>query len=162
MDIRVFGICGKSGAGKTTLIKKLIKALKEKGLKVATIKEAGPKFDPDLKGSDSYEHRKAGARGVALYNGSYFQIVEERKVELEEILNYFSDYDIILVEGFKASNIDKAEIIRKGHNENPSLEGASVKAYLTDIEGFESDKKVLDLNNIQEIVKLIVEWWLIL
>ena len=161
MATRVFGICGKSGSGKTTLIKKLIKKLiknlSEKGLKIASIKEAGPKFDPDLKGSDSYEHRKAGAGGVALYNGSFFQIVEERKVELEEIIDYFSGYDLILVEGFKASNIDKVEIVRKRHSENPSLDDDSVKAYLTDMKDFKSDKKVLDLNNTQEIIDLIFE-----
>ena len=61
--MRVIGFAGWSGAGKTTLIVKLIPELNRRGFSVSTIKHAHHNFDLDQPGKDSYEHRAAGARG---------------------------------------------------------------------------------------------------
>src|SRR3979490_2860631 len=62
--MRVIGLAGWSGAGKTTLIVKLIPYLRERGITVSTLKHAHHAFDVDQPGKDSYLHREAGAREV--------------------------------------------------------------------------------------------------
>ena len=70
--MRIIGLAGWSGAGKTTLIAKLIPGILARGLKVSTLKHAHHAFDVDRPGKDSYEHRMAGATevlgGVLLLN----------------------------------------------------------------------------------------------
>jgi molybdopterin-guanine dinucleotide biosynthesis protein len=61
---RVIGFAGWSGAGKTTLITRLMPLLTARGLSVSTIKQAHHDFDIDKPGKDSYEHRRAGAHEV--------------------------------------------------------------------------------------------------
>ena len=50
--MRVIGLAGWSGAGKTTLIVKLIPCLRERGLVVSTLKHAHHAFDVDQPGKD--------------------------------------------------------------------------------------------------------------
>lgn len=64
---KIIAISGVKNSGKTTLITNLIPLLKEKGIKIATIKHDGHDFDPDVEGTDSYRHRKAGAYGVGSF-----------------------------------------------------------------------------------------------
>ena len=51
--MRVIGLAGWSGAGKTTLIVKLIPYLRERGITVSTLKHAHHAFDVDQPGKDS-------------------------------------------------------------------------------------------------------------
>ena len=50
---RVVSFVGRSNSGKTTLLARLVEALKERGLKVGVIKHAHHGFDLDREGSDS-------------------------------------------------------------------------------------------------------------
>ena len=50
--MRVIGLAGWSGAGKTTLIVKLIPYLRERGYSVSTLKHAHHAFDVDQPGKD--------------------------------------------------------------------------------------------------------------
>ena len=63
--MRVIGFAGWSGAGKTTLIVRLIPELNRRGFSVSTIKHAHHNFDLDQPGKDSYEHRAGGRGGSA-------------------------------------------------------------------------------------------------
>jgi len=60
--MRVIGVAGWSGAGKTTLIVKLIPYLRERGITVSTLKHAHHAFDVDQPGKDSSIARPARAR----------------------------------------------------------------------------------------------------
>ena len=51
--MRAIGLAGWSGAGKTTLIVRLIPELNRRGLSVSTIKHAHHGFDVDQPGKDS-------------------------------------------------------------------------------------------------------------
>ena len=50
--MRAIGLAGWSGAGKTTLIRRLIPELNRRGLSVSTIKHAHHGFDVDRPGKD--------------------------------------------------------------------------------------------------------------
>lgn len=61
----IVSLVGKSGAGKTTFMEKLIPALVRRGYAVGTIKHHSHcGFDIDVEGKDSWRHKKAGARQV--------------------------------------------------------------------------------------------------
>ena len=61
----VLAVSGLHNSGKTTLLEKLLPALRSRGLKVGIIKHDGHDFTPDVPGTDSYRLREAGAEGVA-------------------------------------------------------------------------------------------------
>src|SRR3954471_13437444 len=114
--MRVIGLAGWSGAGKTTLILKLIPELNRRGLAVSTLKHAHHAFDIDEPGKDSFEHRAAGAREVLVASERRFALVRELRDEpelsLAELLGRLSPVDLVLVEGFKAEAHRKIEVHR--------------------------------------------------
>lgn len=61
-----FGFAGYSGAGKTTLIKRVIPRLVLHRLKVSLLKHARHSFDIDKPGKDSCRHREAGCSKVLI------------------------------------------------------------------------------------------------
>lgn len=123
---------GRKNSGKTTLLEKLIAHLSAQGLNIATIKHHGhPDFDIDIPGKDSYRHRKAGARCSAVVSTArYAHVVElDSPLSCEDILSQFSNYDLALVEGFRHTNLDHIELLRK---ENPRDE-AIAERYLSQL-----------------------------
>jgi molybdopterin-guanine dinucleotide biosynthesis protein B len=62
--MRVIGLAGWSGAGKTTPLVRLTPELNRRGLTVSTLKRAHHDFDVDQPGKDSFRHCAAGAREV--------------------------------------------------------------------------------------------------
>ena len=64
--MKVMGIVGWSGSGKTSLLVELLPLLRARGLAVSTLKHTHHRFDVDTSGKDSYRHREAGATEVLL------------------------------------------------------------------------------------------------
>jgi molybdopterin-guanine dinucleotide biosynthesis adapter protein len=114
--MRVVGLAGWSGAGKTTLITRVIPVLARRGLKVATVKHAHHDFDIDQPGKDSWLHRQAGAREVAIASSRRWAIVhelgEEPELSLAAILAKLAAVDLVIVEGFKRHAHPKLEVFR--------------------------------------------------
>jgi molybdopterin-guanine dinucleotide biosynthesis adapter protein len=114
--MRVIGLAGWSGAGKTTLIVKLIPYLHERGIVVSTLKHAHHAFDVDQPGKDSYLHREAGAREVLVASSRRFALMHElrgaKEPDLAELLRRMSPADLILVEGYKREAHAKIEVHR--------------------------------------------------
>lgn len=111
--INVVASC--SNVGKTTVIVGLIKELKRRGYSIATIKHDVHGFDIDKEGKDTYKHRIAGAESVCISSKNRFAIIKEVKEEipLNKIITAVKDYDFIIVEGYKNSNLRKIEVARK-------------------------------------------------
>ena len=122
--MKVIGLAGWSGAGKTTLIVKLLPALKAHGLTVSTVKHAHHQFDVDQPGKDSFLHREAGAREVLVASGTRWALMHELRGEPEpdlcDLLARLSGCDLVLVEGFKRDAHPKIEVHRVG-NAKPFL-----------------------------------------
>ncbi|HXW42582.1 MAG TPA: molybdopterin-guanine dinucleotide biosynthesis protein B [Xanthobacteraceae bacterium] len=114
--MRVIGLAGWSGAGKTTLITKVIPVLVRRGLTVATVKHAHHAFDIDRPGKDSWLHREAGASEVVVASSRRWALVHELRGEpelpLTELLGKLSPVDLVIVEGFKRHAHPKLEIHR--------------------------------------------------
>ncbi len=122
--MQAIGIAGWSGAGKTTLITRLIPELNRRGLAVSTIKHAHHNFDVDRPGKDSYEHRAAGASEVLVASEKRIALMRELRgapePTLVELLHLLAPVDLVLIEGFKRDPIAKIEVFRAA-NAKPFL-----------------------------------------
>lgn len=121
--MKVFGIAGFSGAGKTTLIERLIPEFTGRGLKVSVIKHAHHGFDLDHPGKDSYRHRQAGATEVLMLSANRWVLMHELRgapePTLAEQLAILLPCDLVLIEGFKAAPVPKVEVHRPAHGKPP-------------------------------------------
>jgi molybdopterin-guanine dinucleotide biosynthesis protein B len=119
---RVISIVGYSGAGKTTLVEKLIRELSSRGLRVATIKHAHHKVELDTPGKDSYRYKEAGATMSLLLTRDALQLVANAKDnrEPEQLAErYMGDADIVLAEGFSHAPGAKIEVLRRACEKPP-------------------------------------------
>jgi molybdopterin-guanine dinucleotide biosynthesis protein B len=121
--MRLIGFAGWSGAGKTTLIVKLIPEFKRRGFSVSTIKHAHHNFDLDQPGKDSYEHRAAGAEEVLVASANRVALMRELRGKpepsLAELLRLLKPVDLVLIEGFKRDRLPKIEIFRAANGKPP-------------------------------------------
>jgi molybdopterin-guanine dinucleotide biosynthesis protein B len=118
--MKIFGIAGFKNAGKTTLIVELIKELRSRGLRVATVKHAHHEFDIDHPGKDSHQHRTAGASEVIVASTRRWahirELADAPEPLLAELLDHLQDPDIVLIEGYKHGSHPKLELRRTGQN----------------------------------------------
>lgn len=155
----LLAVSGVKNSGKTTLIEGILPKLKEAGYKAATVKHDGHDFECDIEGTDTYKHKKAGAFGTAIFSKNRFMVVKEQQnTSEEEIISYFNEADIIILEGFKYSDYPKIEIVRKGNSNESVCRKETLLAIATDIEDFGSSVNTVDLNDINSIVSLIIEF----
>ncbi|AQS58339.1 molybdopterin-guanine dinucleotide biosynthesis protein B [Desulforamulus ferrireducens] len=114
-NIPMVSIVGKSDAGKTTFMEKLIKELKARNIKVCTIKHDVHGFDIDQPGKDTWRHSQAGADTVVISSPQKMAMITKVREELslDQIAEIVSDdTDIIITEGYKRANKPKIEISR--------------------------------------------------
>ncbi|MBL6077014.1 molybdopterin-guanine dinucleotide biosynthesis protein B [Belnapia sp. T18] len=129
--MRVIGLAGWSGAGKTTLMARLLPALGARGVSVSTIKHAHHRFDVDTPGKDSWVHREAGARQVMVSSENRWALMTELRGAPEPglyaLLAQLSPVDLVVVEGFKRDRHPKIEVHRAAngkpwlHPEDPAI-----------------------------------------
>jgi molybdopterin-guanine dinucleotide biosynthesis protein B len=111
----IVSIVGLSASGKTTLIEKLIRELKARGYRVATIKHATKVIDFDTPGKDSWRHTQAGSEATLVSApDKTVLITPKRGQSLEQLARIVGeDYDLILTEGFKTEDAPKIEVHRQ-------------------------------------------------
>ena len=110
----LFCVSGIKNSGKTTLITKLIKAFKEDGYRVGVIKHDGHEFEMDHAHTDTYKFRQSGSDGTIIYSQTQFAVQKSWKtVQIEVLLDYLKDMDLIIIEGLKHSTYPKIELVRQ-------------------------------------------------
>lgn len=114
----VLGLCGSSGAGKTTLIEALIPKFTTRGIRVAVVKHGAHRVRVDVAGKDSDRFFQAGA-DVALFGGEHFF----RRHTADDFFLFLRrlclDYDLVLVEGHATTPIPKIWLLGRGHMTPP-------------------------------------------
>ncbi|HEY4044314.1 MAG TPA: molybdopterin-guanine dinucleotide biosynthesis protein B [Rhodopila sp.] len=158
--MRVIGLAGWSGAGKTSLMHRLIPALIVRGLRISTVKHAHHGFDIDRPGKDSWLHREAGANEVLITSGVRWALMHELRDEaepgLQALLARMQPVDLVLVEGFKRGAHPKIEVYRQA-NGKPPLHPAdpSIVAVVTDVPLHGLDIPVLRFDDIERIADVV-------
>ncbi len=149
-------IVGASNSGKTTFLEKLIPELSGRGYMIGTIKHDAHGFEMDKEGKDTWRHRRAGARTIAISSPRQAASIRRTDAEmgLEELAaRYFWTEDILIAEGFKRSVFPKIEIFRSEVEPKPICGGPdNLVAIVTDdgpetevpCFGFEDVAKVAD------------------
>lgn len=149
---------GVSNSGKTTLIEKLSNFYFNKNIKVAIIKN-DPKdkaiFDKEGKDSDRFFKTKAEVIVTSQNRTTFFS---QRKKNLNEIINIFGDFDILLVEGLKNIPLPRILICRNIiYPEYINFSEAIAIDNSIKIDNYNIPKHItiLDLNNLIEISEWI-------
>lgn len=162
---KIIAISGVKNSGKTTLITRLIPYLRDQGCRVAVIKHDGHDFEADVKGTDSYCHKQAGAYATAVYSSHQFMVVKEQEdTETEEMLRLFPEADVILLEGLKYSDYPKVELIRSGVSRVAVCSPDRVLAYVTDYkqeEGLpwmQNGRPCFGFEEVKDLGKWILNW----
>lgn len=161
---RIVAISGVKNSGKTTLICRLLEIFKEKGLRVVVLKHDGHDFEPDVPGTDTYRQLQAGAYGTVVFSkGKYMLVKQQPQITEKELLEFFPEADLILLEGFKYSNYPKIEIVRKGNSAESVCNPKRLMAIATNLDAEErealsipEDVPLFELDNAKSIAEFIL------
>jgi molybdopterin-guanine dinucleotide biosynthesis protein B len=159
--VRVFGLAGWSGAGKTVLLTRLIPHLVANGLRVSTVKRAHHDFDVDREGKDSWAHRQAGATEVLVASSRRFALMHELRGEpelpLPALLERLGPADLVLIEGFKREKHPKLEVFRADNRKSPlHPDDRSIVAIASDVPFPDAGRPVVGLDDIAAIAAIVL------
>jgi molybdopterin-guanine dinucleotide biosynthesis protein B len=155
----VVSIVGRSKAGKTTLVERLVGELKGRGYRVATVKHNPHDFELDRPGKDSWRHAQAGSDTVVMSSPQKLALIrpQDHDASIEEILRLIGeDFDIVITEGFRRGYAPKIEVHRKELREGLLCSPKGLLAIVTD-EPFEVDIPQFTWEDIPAIASFIEE-----
>jgi molybdopterin-guanine dinucleotide biosynthesis protein B len=160
--MKIFGLVGRSGSGKTSLMVRLLPELRRRGLTVSTIKHAHHGFDLDHPGKDSFRHREAGAKEVMLVADARWALMHEisdaPEPPLEELVSRMARVDLVMIEGFHTHGHPAIEVFRP--QEGHALiwrQGSSIVAVASDEPLPAVTVPVVDLNDAAAIATFVLE-----
>jgi molybdopterin-guanine dinucleotide biosynthesis protein MobB len=159
--MKIFGLAGWSGSGKTSLLARILPELTKNGYRVSTVKHAHHSFDVDQPGKDSYVHRQAGAYEVMVISENRWALMHENsgpaEPDLAQTVSRMTDVDLVLVEGFKTYPHPKLEVHRTSLGK-PLLyaEDKHIVAVASDCPLPPIDLPVLDLADTNAIAAFIL------
>lgn len=153
----VVSVIGRKNSGKTRLMIALLKEMRRRGYRVASIKHGHHAFESDERGRDSWRLFNEGEAEATLMAGEGKIALVMRmdgEPDPERLVRDFlagRGYDLVLVEGYKRGPFLKIEIWRHGVHDHPLYEEFSDQAdqYLaivTDDDGFRADVPVVLLD----------------
>ena len=150
---------GPSNSGKTTLILKVArKLIHEHALEVAIIKnDPKDKAQFDVPGKDSYKFSDTGAE-VIVTSPTRTTYFSQRHKELDELVELFGDFDILLVEGLKNLPLPRISIFRGSIDPDyfPYMNALAIDGSVN-LDDYELPKNVdiLDINNPETVISWI-------
>ncbi len=160
--MKIFGLAGWSGSGKTSLLIRLLPEFIRSGLTISTIKHAHHHFDVDQPGKDSWAHRQAGASEVMISSANRWALMHEHRdgageAPLQELISRLSPVDLVLVEGFKGEPHYKLEVHRQELGKPPLyVDDPFIVAIASDVRFAAVSIPQLDLNDTQSIFRFIL------
>ena len=160
MSPPVISIVSKKNSGKTTLLEKLIPELKQRGLRVGTIKHDTHGFEIDHEGKDTWRHKRAGASTVVISSPWKISLIKDVDEELTIdaiVEQYFTDSDLVITEGYKRAGKPQIEVFRSTAHDSPLHTKGQKNTLLAIVSDVPVDLDVpcLDINDIKTIADFI-------
>jgi molybdopterin-guanine dinucleotide biosynthesis protein B len=158
----IISVVGHSKSGKTTLIENLIRELKSRGYRVATVKHAPQEIAFDQPDKDSWRHIQAGSDATVIAGHDKLVLVKPiaSATTLDVIERLFGeDCDIILAEGFKQDDAPKIEVHRKESGQ--LLTGLKRLVAIVTDEPVETKARQFSLSDVKGIGDLLEEGFII-
>lgn len=155
--IPVFAFAAYSGTGKTTVIEKIVRELKAKGLRLAVIKHDGHRFEIDHEGKDSWRFAHAGADITIISSVEKTAYIEQRELSLRQLIEMVHDVDLILVEGYKNETLPQIGIARKATGKGFTADLSRFIAIITDMDEIETTLPCFTFEDIQGVTEFIMQ-----
>jgi molybdopterin-guanine dinucleotide biosynthesis protein B len=143
------------------LLVSLLSEFASRGFRVSTIKHTHHAVDLDRPGKDTYRHRQAGAVEVVLLSSSRWTLMHELRgapePTLQDLVSRLAPVDLLLVEGFKRSSLDKLEVFRPALGKPPLYPSdPNIVAVVSDVPLDTSPLPCLPLDGPASIAEFIV------
>lgn len=122
----VLAITGCGQCGKTTLLEQLVAELTRRGHVIGTLKHDVHGFTMDHEGKDTWRHKQAGARSVAIIGPGQFALIRDTpdgEFPAQTAMEMLGPVDLVIAEGFKRSAFPKIEVFSSVRNEGRLLCG---------------------------------------
>jgi molybdopterin-guanine dinucleotide biosynthesis protein len=153
----VVSVIGRKNSGKTRLVVALLREMRHRGFRVASIKHGHHGFESDEKGRDSWKHFNEGEAEATLMVGTGKMALVMRlegEPDPQTLVRDFMHnrgYDLVLVEGYKRGPFPKIEIWRHDEHDQPLYQEfgeqeAHYMAIVTDDDSFRADVPVVLLD----------------
>lgn len=155
--IPVLAFAAYSGTGKTTLLEKVIRALKDRGVRIAVIKHDGHDFEIDREGKDSWRFTQAGADISIISSAAKTALVKQRPSSFAQAAAMVHDADLILVEGYKNEPLTQIGICRQASGKGFTSDISRYAAVVTDADIGDADIPRFGFDDIEELTEFIVK-----
>lgn len=138
--MNIFSFNGWSGAGKTTLITKLITELSNRGWKVMGVKKVPEKFHLEPEGKDSRKFLEHGADTVYLVAGK--QLMKMRSIDKPEDFFIFAnedleEHDFVIIEGLSTEGAFIFEVYNPEISKDLKTEKNILNAVISEYQVFD-------------------------
>lgn len=161
LPFAVLGFAARSGTGKTTLLKRLIPVLKQRGLRLGLIKHTHHRITFDNRGLTKKVFNDGVdviAKSPTLSMAEWHQ--QNPDTALSDAIECYRHLpiDLLLIEGFKAAPFAKIELHRQSLNQPLlSTDDPQIIAIASDSEQRLNHLPQLDLNDVEGIATWIIE-----
>lgn len=151
-------VAARSGTGKTTLLEKVIREMKRRGLRVGAMKHVH-QAGLDVPGKDSWRHRQAGAEAVCVVSSDELLVIgdKDRSDNPLDFRAYLPPVDFILAEGFKEANLPKVEVVRGEAGRRIITPSQDLVAIATDLIDLEAPAPCFPLDDPVPLVDWLLE-----
>ena len=151
--VKAVGIVGFKKSGKTTLGLRLSEELLRRGQKVAVLKHVSG--DMDFADTDTSKY-KSLVPYVAAISSKETEIILKGQRTIEEILRYYFDYDIVLVEGFKREQTFPKIVCLRDISEREELFDG-LQLFTAGFDHRIADFDILDDRQIEQMAAMVIE-----
>lgn len=158
-NLKTLQIVGYKNSGKTTLMNRWIRLLKEKGLKVALLKHHGHPSPLKLpeKEADSVQYFQSGADISLVAGGGSAQLLLNEEPTFQQLKKLAMSYtpDVLLIEGFK-KEYEKKVVLLKSEKDWETLQ------HLSNVQLVSSYGKLKEIEKIESYLPFsqIDQWFL--
>lgn len=160
--IPVISFIGRHNCGKTTILEKVIRGLKEKGYKIAVIKHHKGDFEIDIEGKDTWRLGQAGSDVVVISSPEKTAVIRksQKELTLDQIKEMVSEgMDIVILEGYKFENKPKIEVFRSEVSDKILTDEKDLVALVTDRQ-FDIDVPQFSFDDAEGIIEFIIDKYL--